>query len=107
MAQVSDIVTATALQTVKKPPGGRLSVIHKYCLRAIEKDHTECLWLCMRRRGRILAKDIPLASKYGCLITLFDVRKQCGWWKRYSLYSAKGIEEVMVKWYCEAISRSR
>lgn len=103
MAQVSDIVGAMAPEIFTKQLEGRPSVILKHCLRAIQKDHTECLWLCMRHRGRILAKDIPLASKDGCLITMYDLRKECGWWKRYSLYSAKGIKEVMVRWYDGAI----
>lgn len=85
---------------------GRPSVIQKYCLAAEQKDQIECLWLCMKRRGRIFAKDIPLVSKDGRLLTSVDIRKECGWWKQYSLYSAKGIEEIMVRWYYEAIDRS-
>jgi hypothetical protein len=96
MAQVGDIVRPKALQTTTNSLEGRPSTIQKYCLAAIDKGHVQCLWLCMRRRGRMLARDIPLASKNKCFVTLIDVRKQFGWWKRYSLYSAKGIEEVMV-----------
>jgi hypothetical protein len=97
MAQVGDTSGVTVFQTAMETLEGRPSIIKKHCLAAIQKGHTECLWLCMKRCGRTLAKDIPPASKYGCLITLVDIRKQCGWWKKYSLYSAKGIEEVMVR----------
>jgi hypothetical protein len=96
MAQIGGIDESEALRAKVKSVEGRPSAIQEYCLAAINKGHSQCLWLCMERQGRTLAKDIPLASENGCIVTMVDVRKQCGWWKRYSLYSATGIEEVMV-----------
>jgi hypothetical protein len=61
MAQVSDTSGATAPRNVTKLLEGRPFAIQKYCLAAILKDHTECLWLRMKRRGRVFATDIPLA----------------------------------------------
>jgi hypothetical protein len=96
MAQIQDSSEAGALETVfAKLPEGLPSIIQKYCLRALEQKHEECLWLCTTRRGRTFAKDMPTV-KDGCQITLFDLRKQCSWWNRYSLYSAQGVKEVMV-----------
>ena len=97
MAQVQDSSKGVTLETVfMKPPEGLPSIIQKHCLRALKEKHEECLWLCMKRRGRMVAKDIPVSAKDPNQITLFDLRKQCSWWKRYSLYSAKGVKEVMV-----------
>ncbi|KAF7508665.1 hypothetical protein GJ744_009057 [Endocarpon pusillum] len=72
---------------------GKPSVIQAYCQRAIDQGNTECGWVCMRRGNRTIAKDIQL-NNCGFQPDLRGLRKQCGWWKRHSLFSAVGCKEV-------------
>ncbi|KAF2192843.1 hypothetical protein K469DRAFT_551488 [Zopfia rhizophila CBS 207.26] len=74
---------------------GHPSVIAEYCQQAIENGHEECIWLCMKRGRRFIVKDLPLKTD-GKSIGLYDIRKQCSWWKRHSLYSVLGVKEILV-----------
>ncbi len=74
---------------------GRPSVIKDYCLEAINEGHTKCIWVCMKRGRKWIAKDIKLEA-WDSPLGVYDLRKMCGWWKRHSLYSAVGVKEVMV-----------
>lgn len=74
---------------------GLPSVVADYCQQALKNGHEECIWLCMKRGGRFIAKDIPLNTDE-CTVGLEDIRKRSSWWKRHSLYSAVGVKEVLV-----------
>lgn len=74
---------------------GKQSVVKHYCLQAIKEGHTKCIWLCMKRGRRWIAKDIKLEACDSPL-GVGELRKMCGWWKRHSLYSVVGVKEVMV-----------
>ena len=76
--------------------GGKETVIKGYCQRAITAGYKNCIWLCMRRGNRTIAKDIPL-SEIDEPLDICGLRKQLGWWKRHSLYSAVAVKEV---WVC-------
>jgi hypothetical protein len=73
----------------------RPSVIKDYCLQAIKEGHTKCIWLCMRRGKKWIAKDVK-DGVWDSPLGVHELRKMCGWWKRHSLYSAVGVKEVMV-----------
>ena len=74
---------------------GRPSIIHEYCLKADRKGRKKCIWICMKKRNRWIAKDMPLENE-GQVLGIPELRMQCSWWKRHSLVSVIGVKEVMV-----------
>jgi hypothetical protein len=70
-------------------------VVKDYCLQAIKEGHTKCIWLCMRHGKKWIAKDVKAGARDSPL-SVYELRKMCGWWKRHSLYSAVGVKGVMV-----------
>lgn len=74
---------------------GRKSTIADYCRENIESKKEKCIWLCIRRGRRYSLVDIPLVQNEQ-EIGLHAIRKRYSWWKRYSLYSAVAVKEVMV-----------
>jgi hypothetical protein len=75
---------------------GKPSVINSYCQQAIDRGHRECIWFCIKRGRRWIAKDIQLRIEDRPL-GIYELRKQCGWWKRHSLFSAVGVKEIKVR----------
>lgn len=84
----------TSLMTPLHGMRGRESTIADYCRKAIDK-YDNCIWLCIRHGRRYSLVDIPLRQDEQEL-GLHAVRKRYSWWKRYSLYSAVAVKEVMV-----------
>jgi hypothetical protein len=74
---------------------GRPSVIYDYC--AAKPEDARCIWICMKKRGKWIAKDIPILVDADETLGIYKLRQICGWWKRHSLYSATGVKEVMVR----------
>ena len=37
---------------------GRLSIISGYCREAINQGHERCVWLCFKRNGKVIARDV-------------------------------------------------
>lgn len=74
---------------------GRPSIIHEYCLKADREGRNKCIWICMKKRNRWIAKDMCL-EKEGLVLGMPELRMQCSWWRRHSLYSVVGVKEVMV-----------
>jgi hypothetical protein len=80
----------------RKIEHGKPSVVHSYCQRAIDRGHTECVWLALQRGRKWIAKDIPLGCEdkpFG----IYELRKISGWWKRHSMFSAVGVKEIKVR----------
>ncbi|KAH7121404.1 hypothetical protein EDB81DRAFT_913581 [Dactylonectria macrodidyma] len=78
---------------------GRKTIIADYCQRRSEKErgYKECVFLCLRRGRRYYAIDIPIKLDDPTL-GLDRLRKESGpWWKRYSLYSAVGVQEINMR----------
>lgn len=75
---------------------GRPSIIHEHCLKAFRGGHKKCIWICMKKRNRWIAKDICLEKK-GLVLGIPELRMKCSWWKQHSLYSVVGVKEVMVR----------
>lgn len=71
------------------------SIIAEFERREIRPGYEKCIWLCIKRGGRYSLVDVPFKTN-GQITRLQDIRKQYGWWKRCSLYSAIGVKEVMV-----------
>ena len=73
---------------------GRPTIIAKYCQRQSEESaYTECVFLCLKRGRKHSAIHVPLDST----LDMDRLRRECGqWWKRYSLYSAIAVREVVV-----------
>lgn len=67
----------------------------------MDRGYTECIWLCMQRGRKWIAKDIQLASAHRRL-GIDDLRRQGGWWKRYSMFSAVGVKEIKVRYHMES-----
>lgn len=74
---------------------GRPSVIYDYC--ATKPEDARCIWICFRKRGKWIAKDIPILVDEAQILEVYKLRQIYGWWKRHSLYSATGVKEVMVR----------
>ncbi|KAL2817782.1 hypothetical protein BJX63DRAFT_92184 [Aspergillus granulosus] len=72
---------------------GRKSEIYDYCKG--KQDGAECIWICMKRGGRWIAKDIQLEESKPS-IYIHELRRISSWWKQYSFYSAVGVKEVMI-----------
>lgn len=50
----------------------------------------------MKKGKRWIAKDINI-EKTGYVLGITELRKQCSWWKRHSLFSVVEVREVMVR----------
>jgi hypothetical protein len=87
--------TAPDLGSSQDSKRGRPSVIHEYCLNAQNEEHTKCIWVCMKKGKKWIAKDIKIDKMDGVL-GIPELRQQYSWWKRHSLYSVMGVKEVMV-----------
>jgi hypothetical protein len=70
-------------------------IVAEFDRRETRPGHEEFIWLCIKRGRRYSLVDIPFQTN-GQITRLQDIRKQYNWWKRYSLYSAIGVKEVMV-----------
>ncbi|KAJ6059706.1 uncharacterized protein N7446_000357 [Penicillium canescens] len=79
---------------------GRPSTIHDYCLKANREGRTKCIWICMKKGRRWIAKDISV-EKTGYVLGIPELRKQCSWWKRHSLFSVVGVKEIMNRRHTE------
>jgi hypothetical protein len=49
LKNASEIPTVPNLESWPKPNCGRPSIIHEYCLNAIEKEHARCIWICFKK----------------------------------------------------------
>ena len=74
---------------------GKASIINDYCADAVRHGKEECFWICVPHHRRIIAKDIAMPSDKPTF-QLHDLANECGWWKRWSLYSAIRFKEVEV-----------
>lgn len=76
---------------------GRKTIIAGYCERRLQKKgHENCVFLCLKRGRKHYAIDIPIERDKPNL-GLDRLRRESGpWWKRWSLYSAIGVQEVNV-----------
>jgi hypothetical protein len=74
---------------------GKPSIIKFYCEQAMRTTgrDSECIWVCIKRGRRWIAKDIQLSERP---LGVYELRKLCGWWKRHSLFSAVGVRDVKV-----------
>jgi hypothetical protein len=86
---------AAIFSDIPHPDGGQPPVIIDHCQEALDQGRTEYIWLCMRRGGGTNAKDIQL-SNGDTPLGIYDLRKECGWWKRHSMFSVIGVKEVLV-----------
>lgn len=75
---------------------GRPSVIHDYCEDSIKAGFHRCIWICMKDRGKWIAKDIPILEGESQTIGVYKLRAIRGWWKQHSLFSATGVKEVKI-----------
>lgn len=50
----------------------------------------------MKKGKRWIAKDISV-ERTGYVLGIPELRKQCSWWKRHSLFSVVGVKEIMVR----------
>ncbi|KAL4819761.1 hypothetical protein BDW67DRAFT_154087 [Aspergillus spinulosporus] len=77
---------------------GRRSVIYDYCQNLQKEGHEQCIWICLRRGGKWIARDIPVKEQEkGIQICVGELRKLSRWWKRHSFYSAVGVQEAMIR----------
>lgn len=77
---------------------GKPSLLKSYCEQAIYHGgpEAECIWLCMQNGRKWIAKDIKFDPEKHSL-GIVQLRRQCGWWKRHSMYAAMGVKEVQVR----------
>ena len=78
-------------------PKGQQSIVAEYCeRRLVELGYEQCIILVLRRGGKYQAMDIPV-NRADPKLGLDRLRRESGpWWKRWSLYSAVGVQEVDV-----------
>jgi hypothetical protein len=86
--------TGSVFQDPQHIEHGKPSVIKSYC-EQIGNHGKECIWLCMQRGRKWIAKDIKLEIENQPL-GIYELRKQCGWWKRHSMFSVVGVKEIKV-----------
>ena len=101
MAVMTDIEDGAASRPfLDQKVKGKESVIADYCKTALAEYKTHCFWMCYRLQGRMLAKDIIATTEDKNIdklsFRLCKLAYQCGWWKRFSVYSAVGVVEVEV-----------
>jgi hypothetical protein len=97
--------STTTRQPCQKPgleEKGRPSVIEAYCRQAIDLKDTESIWFCMQRGRKWIAMDVQPAS-VAKRLGIEEPRKQDGWWKRHSMFSAVGVKEVKVGYHIESL----
>ena len=99
--EMSDMESGAVLNPIWSVEGaGKPSIIADLCQAAISEGRTQCIWISYQRNGRTLAKDIHVRDGIveGTQKTfhLCSFANHYGWWKRFSIYSAKGVKEVMV-----------
>jgi len=77
---------------------GKPSLLMSYCAQAISHGglEAECIWLCMPNGRKWIAKDIKFDTENPTL-GIEQLRKQYGWLKRRSLFSAVGVKGVLVR----------
>lgn len=82
-------------KTLPPQEQGKPSVIKWYCEQAMDTrgKESECIWVCFKRGQRWIAKDVQLSERP---LGVYELRRLCGWWKRHSLFSAVGVQEVKV-----------
>ena len=49
----------------------------------------------MKRGRKYIVKDVPIET-HNSPLRIYDLRRLCGWWKRYSLFSVDGVKEILV-----------
>jgi hypothetical protein len=86
--------TGSVFQDPQHIEHGKPSVIKSYC-EQVGNHGKECIWLCMQRGRKWIAKDIKLEIENQPL-GIYELRKQCGWWKRHSMFSVVGVKEIKV-----------
>ena len=101
MAVMTDIEDGAASRRfLDQEVNGKDSIIADYCQTALAAHKTDCFWICYRMHNRMLAKDIVVTTEDKNIdelsFRLCKVAYQCGWWKRFSIYSAVGVKEVEV-----------
>ena len=98
MADIENGTTTPLFRTVEDP--GKDYILSEYCKGARNRGRAHCLWICFHRHGRTVAEDISIEmghSKKGQgTFRLSSLAHRYGWWKRFSIYSAKGVREVKV-----------
>jgi hypothetical protein len=75
---------------------GKPSVIHSYCQRAIDQGRKECIWLCIQRGRKWIAKDIQLETEDKAF-GISELRRMSGWWKQHSMFSTVAVKEIRVR----------
>ncbi|KAK2592005.1 hypothetical protein QQS21_010308 [Conoideocrella luteorostrata] len=77
---------------------GKRSKIADYCRSRLEDHkHERCVFLCLKRGRRFYAIDIPIDEE-SLDLGLDRLRRASGpWWKRWSLYSAVGVQEINMR----------
>jgi hypothetical protein len=101
--------STTALLPYQKPhPGqkGRPSVIASYCNDTIARGDEECIWFCMQRGRKWIAKDVHPTTEAKRL-GIDELRRHGGWWKRYSMFSAVGVKEVNVCFRIQSLQKGQ
>lgn len=73
---------------------GKESMIAEYCRHSTRSKHA-CIWLCIKRGRKYRLVDVPIHQNQH-VIGLGEIGKHYSWWRRYSLYSVVGVEEIMV-----------
>jgi hypothetical protein len=73
---------------------GKESMIAEYCRHSTRSKHA-CIWLCIKRGRKYRLVDVPIHQNQH-VIGLREIGKHYSWWRRYSLYSVVGVEEIMV-----------
>jgi hypothetical protein len=73
---------------------GKESMIAEYCRHPTRSQHA-CIWLCIKHGRKYRLVDVTINPNQD-VIGLPDIRRHCGWWRRYSLYSVVGVREMMV-----------
>ena len=99
--EMSDIESGGAENPFRSDEvAGKDSVLAALCTAAISEGRTHSVWICYKSNGRTLAKDISMRDSklQGVRKTfrLCSLAREYGWWKQFSIYSAKGVKEVMV-----------
>ena len=98
MVDIENRTTTPLFRRAEDP--GKDSVLSEYCKGAINRGRAHCLWICFDRHGRTLAEDISIelgdSNNGQGTFRLGSLAHRYGWWKRFSIYSAKRVREVKV-----------